>query len=673
MNLNWLEWKQLPWFKATGGQWRYALRNTIAMCLALSIAYALDLDEPYWAMTSAAVVSFPTVGGVIGKSLGRIAGSLLGAGAALLIAGHTLNEPWLFTLTIAGWLALCTWISNHYQNNVAYAFSLSGYTAAIIAFSMVNVTDIGSLWEITQARVCEVISGILCGGFMMMVLPSTSDGETLIASLNDMHGKILQHASLLLQKETTENIRTAHEKVISQILTMNLLRIQAFWSHYRFRRQNNVLNYILHQQLRLTSVISSLRRMLVNWPDPPEVLFSALQQLLIELSRSDCDKYRLARILQNAAPGVEGDYRHRAFWHRLRYFCWMYLNLSRWLRQFSRADATVRLSPPPVAALARHTDSAEASWSALRTFCVIVLGCTFWINTQWDAGSSALTLTAISCVLYSSAPSPTSSTTLLLKTLLLLSVFSFMMKFGVMVQIDRLWQFLILLFPLLITLQLFKLQQKARAGLWGQFIVFMGSFLAVTNPPVYDYQSFLNDNLAKVCGVLLAWLAFQILRPSSDKRKSRRNIRALRREFLDQLGRRPQLSESRFESKIYHRISQLNNSRDEHARVWLLRWGVVLLNCSHIVWQLRDWHATSPALANIRDASLRGLHQIISERGVHHSSLDETLDALQSMIDALLAGHDSGAQELAGILWRLFCSLSQLKQALPASAQASST
>ncbi len=59
-------------------------------------------------MTSAAVVSFPTIGGVISKSLGRIVGSLLGATAALLIAGHTLNEPRLFAFFIAGWLALCT-------------------------------------------------------------------------------------------------------------------------------------------------------------------------------------------------------------------------------------------------------------------------------------------------------------------------------------------------------------------------------------------------------------------------------------------------------------------------------------------------------------------------------------------------------------------------------------
>lgn len=92
--------RNTPWFKATSGQWRYALRNTIAMCLALTFAYYLNLDEPYWAMTSAAVVSFPTVGGVISKSLGRIAGSLLGATAALIIAGHTLNEPWLFLFSM---------------------------------------------------------------------------------------------------------------------------------------------------------------------------------------------------------------------------------------------------------------------------------------------------------------------------------------------------------------------------------------------------------------------------------------------------------------------------------------------------------------------------------------------------------------------------------------------
>lgn len=660
MRLNGLTWRQLPWVQANLAQWRYALRNATAMCLALSVAYALNLDQPYWAMTSAAVVSFPTVGGVISKSLGRIGGSLLGAAAALLIAGHTLNDPWLFSLSIASWLALCTWVASHYQNNVAYAFSLAGYSAAIIAFTTVNASDTAQIWVTTQARVCEVISGILCGGLMMMILPSTSDGDALTRSLHQMHAKLLEHASLLLQRETTETLHRAHENVIGQILTLNLLRIQAFWSHYRFRRQNNVLNYVLHQQLRLTSVISSLRRMLVNWPDPPAALFSAQHQLLAELARPDASKYRLAQILQSISP-TQADYRLQAFHSRLRYFCWLWLDTSRWLRQFERADGHSRLSPPTLPGLARRADSAEASWAALRTFCTILSGCGFWIATQWDAGAAALTLAAISCVLYASVPSPVNSVTLLLKTLGWLSLFSYVMKFGLMIQISVLWQFLLVMFPLLILLQLLKQQQKKYAANWGQFIVFMGSFLAVDNPPTWDYGSFINDNLAKILGVTLAWVAFQILRPSSDKRRSRRHIRLLRREFIDQLSRRPRSSESRFESQVYYRINLLNSSRDEQARLWLLRWGVVLLNCSQVAWQLRDWHAGSPELAAVRDAVLHDLREVVSERGIQHTSLNQSLALLQQRIDRLSAASDVQQRELAALLWRLLCCLTRLQ------------
>lgn len=672
MNLPFLEWSRTPWGKATGGQWRYALRNSLAMCLALWVAFVLELDEPYWALTSAAVVSFPTIGGVISKSIGRIFGSLIGAAASVAIAGHCLNDPWLFTLFIAAWIGLCTYISNHYQNNVSYAFALAGYTAAIIAFGTVNVTDTQQIFDIAQARVCEVITGILCGGLMMMILPSTSDGEALLTSLRRMQLRLLEHAAMLWQPEITAQMRTSHEGVIGQILTMNLLRIQAFWSHYRLRRQNNLLNYLLHQQLRITSVISSLRRMLLNWPDRPANLMPVLTQLLDELRDPATDKYRLARLLQQIAPHDPADYRHRAFWLRLRHFCWLYLRCNRWLQRLESATAVSDLQPPRVTSLARHTDSYEAAYNGLRTFLCIVIGCAYWINTQWDAGSAALTLTAISCVLYSSTPSPINSVSTLLKAVLLLSVACFVVKFGLMIQIDDFWVFCAFLFPILVTMQMLKLQNPPYAALWGQLIVFMGSFLTVSNPPSYDYQSFINDNIAKVVGVLLAGLAFQILRPSSDKRKSRRIIRALRRDFIDQLSKRPQQSESQFESLIYHRISQLNQSQDQEARTWLLRWGVVLLNCSHIVWQLRDWQTRSDPLSAVRDVCIHCLRGIMTEKGVQHSSLDATLQELLRMSNALAHHPEQAARDLAGLIWRLYCSLQQLQQAMgqPATAPA---
>lgn len=663
MNLPFLEWKRSPWGKATAGQWRYALRNTLAMCLALWVAFVLQLDEPYWALTSAAVVSFPTVGGVISKSIGRIFGSLLGAMASLLIAG-CLNDPWLFTLSIASWLGLCTYISNHYQNNVSYAFALAGYTAAIIVFGTVNITDTQQIFDITQARVCEVITGILCGGLMMMILPSTSDGETLLVSLRRMHLRLLEHAAMLWQPEISLRMRTSHEGVIGQILTMNLLRIQAFWSHYRLRRQNNILNYMLHQQLRITSVISSLRRMLLNWPDRPENLAAVLDQLLTELRDPTTNKYRLAHILVAIAPRDPTDYRHRAFFLRLRHFCWLYLRCTHWLQRLENATQVSDIEPPRVTSLARHTDSYEAAYNGLRTFLCILIGCAYWITTQWDAGSSALTLIAISCVLYSSTPSPIKSITTLLKAMSLLFAFCFVMKFGLMIQIDDFWVFCAFLFPTLVTMQMLKLQNPPYAPLWGQLIVFMGSFLAVTNPPSYDYQGYINDSLAKIAGVLLAGLAFQILRPSSDKRKSRRIIRALRRDFIDQLSKKPQQSESQFESRIYHRISQLNQSLDQEARTWLLRWGVVLLNCSHVVWQLREWQTRSDPLAAVRDVCIHCLKGVMTEKGVQHTSLDATLQELQRMSSALAQHPEQAARDLAGLIWRLYCSLQQLQQAI---------
>ncbi|VFS43140.1 Fusaric acid resistance protein family [Serratia liquefaciens] len=52
---------------------------------------------------------------------------------------------------------------------------------------MINISDSYELWVIAQSRVCEVIVGILCGGLMMMILPSTSDGSNLLTALKTMH------------------------------------------------------------------------------------------------------------------------------------------------------------------------------------------------------------------------------------------------------------------------------------------------------------------------------------------------------------------------------------------------------------------------------------------------------------------------------------------------------
>lgn len=82
----------------------------------------------------------------------------------------------------------------------------------------------------------------------------------------------------------------------------------------------------------MTSAISSLRRMLLNWPAPPAHTREIIEALLATLARSDADIYTVARIIAPLAPADEYDYRHRAFWQRLNYFCRLYLRSSRWLK-----------------------------------------------------------------------------------------------------------------------------------------------------------------------------------------------------------------------------------------------------------------------------------------------------------------------------------------------------
>ena len=49
------------------------------------------------------------------------------------------------------------------------------------------------------------------------------------------------------------------------------------------RRHNQLLNYLLHRQLRMVSLISGLRRMLQHWPedavDPAPMLAAVLREL----------------------------------------------------------------------------------------------------------------------------------------------------------------------------------------------------------------------------------------------------------------------------------------------------------------------------------------------------------------------------------------------------------
>lgn len=90
---------------------------------------------------------------------------------------------------------------------------------------------------------------------------------------------------------------------------------------------------------------------------------------------------------------------------------------------------------------------------------------------------------------------------------------------------------------------------------------------------------------------------------------------------------------------------------------------MVLLNCSHVVWQLREWETRSDPLAQVRDLCINLLRDVMSERGVQQRPLATTLQELLRICEVLNHHHQPAARELAAAIWRLYCALSQLEQA----------
>ena len=69
--------------------------------LALYLAYAFQLDDPYWACLTVWTVANPTPGLVLSKSLYRVIGTLIGVVFGIILIALFAQTPELFVLGLA--------------------------------------------------------------------------------------------------------------------------------------------------------------------------------------------------------------------------------------------------------------------------------------------------------------------------------------------------------------------------------------------------------------------------------------------------------------------------------------------------------------------------------------------------------------------------------------------
>ncbi len=155
--------------RAAGPPLLFGLRLWASVCLALYVAFWLELDNAFWAGTSAAIVCQPQLGASLRKAWFRMVGTIVGAVMIVVLNACFPQDRIAFLTLLALWLAICAFAATLMRNFASYAAALAGYTAAIIAADTLGATGgpDGQVFMLAVTRASEICIGIVCAGIVL--------------------------------------------------------------------------------------------------------------------------------------------------------------------------------------------------------------------------------------------------------------------------------------------------------------------------------------------------------------------------------------------------------------------------------------------------------------------------------------------------------------------------
>src|SRR6266404_4826928 len=118
--------------RAAGPPLLFGLRLWVSVCLALYLAFWLELDNAYWVGTTAALVCQPHLGASLRRGWFRMIGTVVGAVAIVVLTACFPQNRVAFLVGLALWGAGCALVAALLRNFASYSAALAGYTVAII-------------------------------------------------------------------------------------------------------------------------------------------------------------------------------------------------------------------------------------------------------------------------------------------------------------------------------------------------------------------------------------------------------------------------------------------------------------------------------------------------------------------------------------------------------------
>ncbi|MGL4035570.1 FUSC family protein [Kosakonia cowanii] len=392
----------------------YSVRSFAAAMLAWYVSLSIGLERPSWAIITVYIVSQTSVGASLSRSLYRLAGTVVGAGATVLIVPTFVNMPILCSVMLTGWITFCLCLSLLERTPRAYAFVLAGYTASLIGFPAVS--DPGSVFNIAIIRVQEITIGILCAALIhRYVFPRRISGlfnTTLAQTLHSARQRIA---------DTLSGKPDAPSGPLHLALALQFLQGISHHIPYDFALSVPVrqARKALHDRLaRLVIVNGELRdrvQMIAGMPADIQMLLDDVQAWLIcddagqRKSTAEALRKRSARLAQRRAAQIK-TFEDALVVNMIRYITES-ITLIHECEHLSTAIHHARPVPAPTESHALkgyvfHRDPLTAARTALGAFAIIFSGCLVWIYSAWPEGGTAVSILGVCCTLFGSFDTP---------------------------------------------------------------------------------------------------------------------------------------------------------------------------------------------------------------------------------------------------------------------------
>ncbi|MFZ0210430.1 MAG: FUSC family protein [Roseiarcus sp.] len=585
----------------------FALRLWASVCLALYIAFWLQLDNPFWAGTSAAIVCQPQLGAALRKGWFRMIGTVIGATMIVTLTALFPQDRIGFLALLAVWASICAFIATLLRNFASYGAALAGYTAAIIAADTLGATGGASseVFWIAVWRASEICIGIACAGLVLGLTDLGGAQRRLAASFASLAAEVMERftRTLALAGPQVPDTLIERRELVRRVIALDPMIDQALGESGHARTDAPTLQTAVYGLIRALDGWRGVARHLTRSRDERERQEAAtiLRSIPPELrsatepgasTRWLADPMALRRLTAEAASKLLA---LPAGTPSLRLLADETAKVVAGMSRVLDGLALLVDAPDRSPAAGRGFSLGAPDWlpahiSAARAFVTIGAVELFWVATAWPNGGSAIVFAAVTILLLSPRGDLAFGAAIAFALGTAGSVFcAAIIKFALLPALATFPAFCVaiglILVPASFAMAWAQSRQKlVLAAVFTPLGVNFLPLLAPTNQMTYDTGDFYNTAMAIAIGCCIAPLAFSLIPPLSPEQRTRRLLAGALRDLrrLATASKPSRLED--WESRMYGRVAAVPDQAEPLQRARLM----TALSVGREVIQLRE-------------------------------------------------------------------------------------